>query len=95
MGPRHGSCAAFAFALALALALGASAAGAATLGGVIVDAAGQPLGFANVSVASAHTGAVADERGRFQLDLPPGRYEVVFSQIGYLGVKRTLEAGSL
>src|SRR5258705_4345001 len=75
------------------LACRAAAAAATVLSGVIVDAAGKPLEFANISVAAARTGAVSDEQGRFRLELPPGHYEIAFSQIGYQAAKRTVELG--
>ena len=82
----------FVGAAALGL-LGAAPSAAAVLTGVVVDASGKPLEYANVAVAALHTGAVADDQGRFTLDLPAGRYEVVVSQMGYQAVKRLVEIG--
>src|SRR5438093_12610249 len=69
---------------AAALVFAAAHAGAAVLTGVVMDAAGKPLEYANVAVPALHAGAVADEQGRFRIELPPGHYEIAISQIGYV-----------
>ena len=81
-------------AFAATAALHAAAAHAATVSGVVVDPAGKPIEYANVSVASLHAGAVADEQGRFHLELPAGRYELSIGQIGYLAVRRSIEVAA-
>ncbi len=74
--------------LALALVL-ASAPAPATASllvhvtGVVVDHAGRPIEFAAVACPALKTGAAADERGRFALDLPLGRAQLEVSQMGY------------
>src|SRR5262245_33008778 len=85
--------AALALALEIAWALHTAPAAAATLDGRVLDAQGQPVQFANVAIVALKTGAVADEQGRFTLELPAGRHDVQVSQLGYLAVTRAVEIG--
>lgn len=58
-------------------------AGAVT--GVVVDAAqGRPLPGANVRLRGTSTGTTTDVNGRYRIeDLEPGRYDLVFSFVGF------------
>src|SRR3989442_996579 len=76
-----------------ALMFAAVRAAAAVLTGAVIDAAGKPLEFANIAVPALHTGAVADEQGRFRIELAPGHYDLVISQIGYQATKRAIDVG--
>jgi hypothetical protein len=72
-----------------ALILGAAAASAATVTGTVVDRAGKPIEYANVTVPALKLGTVTDEEGRFDLDLPAGPAVIEIGQIGYL--KRSVQ----
>ena len=80
--------------VALALALCPALAHAITLTGVVVDASGNPVEFANVTVAALQAGAVADDQGRFRLELPAGRHELAISQMGYLTSRRGVQVAA-
>jgi hypothetical protein len=62
-----------------------SAAGAtAALAGLVVDAWGEPVAFAQVNLLDGRAGTVADDSGRFLLDsLPAGPAEFGVRRIGY------------
>ena len=51
--------------------------------GQVVDREGKPVEYASLTVAALRIGAVADEQGRFALDLPPGRHAIEVAQLGY------------
>jgi hypothetical protein len=53
--------------------------------GLVLDRdTGQPLRGANVLVAGTYMGAATDQAGRFSIrQVPPGRYTVQFSMMGY------------
>lgn len=73
-----------AVALALLAAAGAAApALAARVSGRVLDRDGRPIEFATVSVAALKVGAVTDDAGAFELDLPDGRAVLEVGQIGY------------
>ncbi|MCF7885373.1 MAG: TonB-dependent receptor [Candidatus Marinimicrobia bacterium] len=53
-------------------------------GKVIEDATGEPLQGVNVVVRKASLGAATDASGNFVIvNVPPGKYSIVFSMIGY------------
>ena len=57
---------------------------AAQVEGTIVDADSEwPLAHANVAVSTGKAGTITDSLGRYELELPPGRYRVEVSIIGY------------
>ena len=57
---------------------------AAQIEGIITDAHSEwPLAHANVAVSTGKVGTVTDSLGRYELELPPGRYRVEVSRIGY------------
>ena len=65
---------------------------AAHVEGIIVDADSEwPLAHANVAVSTGKAGAITDSLGRYELELPPGRYRVEVSIIGYGTQSRQLE----
>ena len=57
---------------------------AAQVEGTIVDADSKsPLTHANVAVSTGKAGTITDSLGRYEMELPPGRYRVEVSRIGY------------
>ena len=63
------------------------------LSGRVRDAAtGRPLPSANIVLAEASTGSAANEKGWFSLGkLPPGRYRVIASHLGYRSAAMAVE----
>jgi hypothetical protein len=63
-----------------------------TLVGQVVDQQGASLPGATVTVTNAQTNeirtAIADNQGRYRIDLVPGRYSVRFTQPGFTPVQR-------
>ena len=59
------------------------------LKGIIKTKSGQPLPFAAIAVKGTETGTISNEEGKYQLNLKPGYYEVVFQ---YLGFKTGMKA---
>ncbi|SNC77400.1 CarboxypepD_reg-like domain-containing protein [Hymenobacter gelipurpurascens] len=56
---------------------------AGTVRGLVSDAKGQGLAFANVAVRGTPTNTATNEQGNYQLRLPAGTYELVFQYVGY------------
>ena len=59
------------------------------LRGVIKTKGGDPLPFAAIAVKGTEIGTISNEEGKYQLDLKPGYYEIVFQ---YLGFKTGMKA---
>ncbi len=59
------------------------------LKGTIKTTKGEPLPFAAILVKGTSIGTISNEEGKYQLDLKPGYYEIVFQ---YLGFKTGLKA---
>ena len=78
---------AVAYLAALALLLTADSLYAGTTGklsGRVVDAAGDPLPAANVTIAGTKFGAATDPEGYYTIiNIPPAKYQVQFSLVGY------------
>jgi len=55
----------------------------AITGRVTAQSTGQPLVGATVSVSPTGAGAFTDEQGRFQIDVPPGKYSLEVSLAGH------------
>ncbi|MBL7748703.1 MAG: carboxypeptidase-like regulatory domain-containing protein, partial [Chitinophagaceae bacterium] len=51
--------------------------------GKIVNSKQEPLAFASVQVKGYNQGAVTKEDGSFEMELEEGKYELVFSMVGY------------
>jgi len=51
--------------------------------GVIKTKKGEPLPFAAIIVKGTSVSTISNEEGRYQLDLKPGYYEVIFQYLGY------------
>jgi len=68
----------------LFLSLGYAAAQTGTLAGNIIDGEFvEPMAFANVLIKGTTIGTTSDFDGKYQLDLEPGTYTIVFSFVGY------------
>lgn len=55
----------------------------ASLFGIVADNSGQPLPFANIYIKETTKGTTANKEGRYNLELAPGGYDIVFQFIGY------------
>ena len=65
---------------------------AAQVEGIIADAdSAWPLAHAHVAVSTGEADAITDSLGRYELELPPGRYRVEVSRIGYGAQSRQIE----
>ena len=64
------------------------------INGVISDEKGSPLSFATLFVKQVGTGTTANEKGYYEIHLPPGRYEVVFQHLGRKSEVRIVETGT-
>lgn len=51
--------------------------------GIISDQKGEPVPFASIGVEKQPAGTMANQEGRYQLDLKPGTYKIYFHCIGY------------
>jgi hypothetical protein len=69
----------------------------ATLKGTVVDTANQPIPKVQITIASA-TGSSkveSDENGKFQIDLPPGEYELRSDKLpGFAATKRKVSVST-
>ena len=69
------------------------------LKGRIVDAkTGKPLAATNIEIVGTSIGTAADDKGNFAIqDLPPGKYTIRITQIGYKPVEKNIRiiAGEL
>jgi predicted transcriptional regulator len=55
-----------------------------SLNGKVVDAESlEPLEFATVFINNSTFGGITDRNGNFQINIPPGNYELVISYLGY------------
>lgn len=59
--------------------------------GIIVDEKGEALSFASIFVKETESGTTANEEGRFEIGLKPGRYELVFQHLGRKTEVRVVE----
>lgn len=64
-----------------------------TIRGSVRDASGQPLPGASVTVQGSAGGTLADAAGNYSLSLPPGRYVLVVSYVGYAQQNIEVTAG--
>ncbi|MPR37074.1 DUF5686 and carboxypeptidase regulatory-like domain-containing protein [Salmonirosea aquatica] len=56
---------------------------ASGLKGTIKSTKGEPLPFAGIWVKGTNIGTISNEEGRYQLDLKPGYYEIIFQYLGF------------
>lgn len=61
--------------------------------GVISDQKGEPVPFASIGVEKQPAGTMANQEGRYQLDLKPGTYKIYFHCIGYQTQLKEIEVG--
>ncbi len=83
-------CALLAPIAAIALLAVALPAEAARVTGVVRDARGKPVEYANVSVPAQKRGTVTDGEGRFTLELADGTTVIEVTQLGYQRARLTL-----
>lgn len=62
--------------------------------GVIKSEDAGPLAYATIFVKQTGTGSATDFEGRYEVQLAPGRYDVLFQYLGYEAVTRVVEVGS-
>jgi len=55
-----------------------------TVNGKVTDVKGQPIPGVNVQLKGTKTGAVTNDQGQYQLNLPDGNGTLTFSFVGYL-----------
>jgi hypothetical protein len=53
-----------------------------------------PLAYASIFVKQTGTGSATDLEGRYEVQLAPGRYDILFQYLGYESVSRVVEVGS-
>ena len=64
--------------------------------GVVTDDEGQPLVGANVVVVGTSQGGVADNAGKYTIDVgAQGTYDITASLIGYSSVTNTVEVNDI
>ena len=61
--------------------------------GVIKDEKNQPIEGAAITIKKLGTGTVTDKRGRFELTLPEGTWEVEISSVGFEPFQSTITIG--
>jgi TonB-linked SusC/RagA family outer membrane protein len=75
----------------LALPLPVAAQNGNVVGRVLNATTNQPISGVQVHVAELRSGVLSEASGRFVLSLPAGSHEVIFENIGYRPVTRTVE----
>jgi hypothetical protein len=65
------------------LIITASAQSVSGLKGIVKTKGGEPLPFAAIAVKGTDIGTISNADGKYQLDLKPGYYEVVFQYLGF------------
>jgi len=61
----------------------ASFAQSVTVSGAVTDQSGSPVPFASVYIHNTTKGTSANSEGKYQLQIAPGNYELMFKAIGY------------
>ncbi len=62
--------------------------------GVIISEDTGPLAYATIFVKQTGTGSATDFEGRYEVQLAPGRYDVLFQYLGYEAITRVVDVGS-
>lgn len=78
------------WALTLAVTFFCFQSQSASISGQVTDENNRPLPYANVYIRHTTQGATANAEGVYQLVLPPGQYELVFSYVGYLQATKSV-----
>ncbi|MEH6537052.1 MAG: TonB-dependent receptor [Psychroserpens sp.] len=74
----------YSFLLIVLFTIGFANAQKGTVAGNVIDGEFvEPMAFANILVKGTTTGTTSDFDGKFQLELEPGTYTLVFSFVGY------------
>lgn len=63
----------------------------ATLSGKVADRNGTPIAQATIAIEGTTSGTYTDDRGRYSLQVSPGRHTFVVSFLGYRTVKQSLD----
>ncbi|HNV27820.1 MAG TPA: DUF5686 family protein [Cyclobacteriaceae bacterium] len=61
--------------------------------GIIKGEDAGPLAYASIFVKQTGTGSATDFEGRYEVQLAPGRYDVLFQYLGYESVVRVVDVG--
>ena len=61
--------------------------------GTIKDQNGQPLAFATIFVKETGSGAIANEKGDYEVPLKPGDYTLIFQFLGYKTLSKKVAIG--
>ena len=64
------------------------------INGTVLDQVGKPVSFATIGVEKTSLGTMANEEGKYRLDLLPGNYTVYFQCLGFQTVKKEVEIGN-
>lgn len=59
--------------------------------GTIRNEKNEIMPFASVSVKGSSVGSIANEEGKFELNLSNGKYEIIFQFVGYQSVMRQVD----
>ncbi|MEY4930370.1 MAG: hypothetical protein RI909_1094 [Bacteroidota bacterium] len=55
---------------------------------------GTPLAYASIFVKQTGTGSATDFEGKYEVSLPPGRYDVLFQYLGYESINRVVDVSN-
>ena len=64
-----------------------------TYSGTVVNSKLEPIPFINVAIKDLQRYERTDEQGKFSFRLTPGRYELVFSRVGYKTFQKEIILG--
>lgn len=59
--------------------------------GTITDNEGQPVAYANIYVPELKTGTTSNIKGQFELQLPQGKWNILFQYIGYQTINKQFD----
>ncbi|HCB63198.1 MAG: hypothetical protein A2W93_11495 [Bacteroidetes bacterium GWF2_43_63] len=74
----------------IVLFLVATTARSQIVSGIVKDGSGLPVPGATVMIKNSYTGVVADENGRWQLKVQPGKNVLTISMLGYVTIEKEL-----
>lgn len=73
------------------LPAGSMAQNKVTLSGKVIDQHGTPIAQATIAVENTTSGTYTDDRGKYSLQVAPGKHTFVVSFLGYQTVKQSLD----